>query len=102
MARRDVGPTGVRLLAHLTAMGGHPAAVVDLSAIRSGVALKRVAGAGLLVRLSYDIVTRFTAKIPRSYCGVTGEDAAAAQAAEATGPGAGEHADVAHAGMREV
>jgi alanine racemase len=58
--------------------------------------------ADLLGTLSYDIVTRFTAKIPRSYCGVTGKDVPAVQATEVTGPGAGGHADVAHAGMREV
>jgi alanine racemase len=57
--------------------------------------------ADLLGTLSYDIVTRFTAKIPRSYCEVTGADVPAAQATEVTGPGAGDHADVAHAGMRE-
>ena len=58
--------------------------------------------ADLLGTLSYDIVTRFTAKIPRSYCGVTGAAAPAAQATEVTGPGAGDHADVEHAGMQEV
>ncbi|HET9898128.1 MAG TPA: alanine racemase [Streptosporangiaceae bacterium] len=36
--------------------------------------------ADLLDTLSYDIVTRFTGKIPRSYCGVTGELAAAGSA----------------------
>jgi len=30
--------------------------------------------------LSYDVVTRFTAKIPRSYCGVTEAEEAAVRA----------------------
>ena len=36
--------------------------------------------ADMLGTLSYDIVTRFTAKIPRSYCGVTEVETSAAQA----------------------
>jgi alanine racemase len=38
--------------------------------------------ADLLDTLSYDIVTRFTGKIPRSYCGVTEERAPVAAAAD--------------------
>ena len=45
--------------------------------------------ADLLGTLSYDIVTRFTAKIPRSYCGVTEAETSAAQADGAL-PSAGE------------
>jgi alanine racemase len=37
--------------------------------------------ADLLDTLSYDIVTRFTGKIPRSYCGVTEAEAIAVQTA---------------------
>jgi len=44
--------------------------------------------ADLLDTLSYDIVTRFTGKIPRSYCGVTNNGAVAAQAAR-SGPAEG-------------
>jgi len=78
--------------------------------------------ADLLGTLSYDIVTRFTGKIPRSYCGVTesgmsaaavtGTDAAAAAAARAQlaasshaaagTQGAGDYTQVAHAGGQEV
>lgn len=78
--------------------------------------------ADLLGTLSYDIVTRFTGKIPRSYCGVTETDAAAAPvrdtdgaaAAVARAPaaasspraagarGARDHTEVARAGGQEV
>jgi alanine racemase len=68
--------------------------------------------ADMLGTLSYDIVTRFTAKIPRSYCGVTEADVPAAgsaggSAAAATDPGPGEvqgggdMSGVAHAGGQE-
>jgi alanine racemase len=49
--------------------------------------------ADLLDTLSYDIVTRFTGKIPRSYCGVTEAEALAVQTALA-----GESVDAALAG----
>jgi alanine racemase len=42
--------------------------------------------ADLLGTLSYDIVTRFTAKIPRSYCGVTDAELAGAGPADAERP----------------
>ena len=58
--------------------------------------------ADLLGTLSYDIVTRFTAKIPRSYCGVTEAEGPAVQSAAASVGGAGGHAEVAHAGGQEV
>jgi alanine racemase len=68
--------------------------------------------ADLLGTVSYEIVTRFTAKIPRSYCGVTetdGAEAAAAGAEVTAVPpaaarvrGASDHAAVAHARRREV
>jgi alanine racemase len=44
--------------------------------------------ADLLGTLSYDIVTRFTGKIPRSYCGVTETDVAAAPAKDSDGAAA--------------
>ncbi len=57
--------------------------------------------ADLLGTLSYDIVTRFTGKIPRSYSGVTGKDATAVPAA--TGDArAADHAEVVQAGGQEV
>lgn len=68
--------------------------------------------ADMLGTLSYDIVTRFTAKIPRSYCGVT--EAGLPVAGSAGGPavaagepgqgvrGAGDMSGVAHAGGQEV
>jgi len=63
--------------------------------------------ADLLGTLSYDIVTRFTAKIPRSYSGVTeaglteaGIPAARADAGGARG--ARDHAEVARASGQEV
>jgi alanine racemase len=58
--------------------------------------------ADLLDTLSYDIVTRFTSKIPRSYCGVTEAEDAAVQA---TVEGAGRRGRVvsaAQAGGLEV
>jgi len=58
--------------------------------------------ADLLGTLSYDIVTRFTATIPRSYCGVTEAQVPAARAAPASARGAGDHTEVAHAGGQEV
>ncbi len=58
--------------------------------------------ADLLGTLSYDIVTRFTAKIPRSYCGVTEAEVPAVRTDVAGARGAGDHAEVAHAGGQEV
>jgi len=63
--------------------------------------------ADLLGTLSYDIVTRFTAKIPRSYSGVTEAGLAetglpAATAAAAGARGAREHAEAARVGGQEV
>src|SRR6266700_1103270 len=63
--------------------------------------------ADLLGTLSYDIVTRFTAKIPRSYSGVTeagltGNRAPAARAAAAGTPGVRDHAEGARTGGQEV
>ena len=58
--------------------------------------------ADLLGTLSYDIVTRFTAKIPRSYSGVTGQEAAVTPNGEAGARGAGSHAEVAPVGGQEV
>lgn len=55
--------------------------------------------ADLLGTLSYDIVTRFTEKIPRSYSGVTGREAASPNGSGARD--AGSHTDVAHVGGRE-
>ncbi len=57
--------------------------------------------ADLLGTLSYDIVTRFTGKIPRSYSGVTGKDATAVLAAAGDTRAAG-HAEVVQAGGQEV
>ena len=48
--------------------------------------------ADLLGTLSYDIVTRFTAKIPRSYCGVTGQESAVVPDGKAAPREAGSHA----------
>lgn len=63
--------------------------------------------ADLLGTLSYDIVTRFTSKIPRSYCGVTvpgltGTGATAARTVTAGAGDAGGHAEVARTGGQEV
>ncbi len=58
--------------------------------------------ADLLGTLSYDIVTRFTAKIPRSYSGVTGHEATAEPNGEAGARDAGGHAEVASVGGQEV
>ncbi|MGI9007952.1 MAG: alanine racemase, partial [Streptosporangiaceae bacterium] len=58
--------------------------------------------ADLLGTLSYDIVTRFTAKIPRSYCEVTGLEAAVEPDGEAAARNAGSRADVAQVGGQEV
>ena len=60
--------------------------------------------ADLLGTLSYDIVTRFTAKIPRSYSGVTGQETAEPPATGTTGSArdAGRHAGAAHVGGREA
>jgi alanine racemase len=68
--------------------------------------------ADLLGTVSYEIVTRFTGKIPRSYCGVTETDAAdagvagagvtAVPPAAARARGASDHAEVAHARGQEV
>jgi alanine racemase len=57
--------------------------------------------ADLLGTLSYDIVTRFTGKIPRSYSGVTGKDATAVPAAAGDARAAG-HAEMVQAGGQEV
>ena len=57
--------------------------------------------ADLLGTISYDIVTRFTSKIPRSYSGVTGQEAAAAPEGGDARDG-GSHADVANVGGREL
>ena len=57
--------------------------------------------ADLLGTLSYDIVTRFTGKIPRSYSGVTGETATAVLAAAGDARAAG-HTEVVQAGGQEV
>jgi alanine racemase len=57
--------------------------------------------ADLLGTLSYDIVTRFTGKISRSYSGVTGEGGTAAFAASGDARAAG-HAVVIQAGGQEV
>ena len=68
--------------------------------------------ADLMGTVSYDIVTRFTGKIPRSYCGVTktdGTEAAVAGAGVTAVPpaaarvrDASDHAEVAHARGQEV
>ena len=68
--------------------------------------------ADLFGTVSYDIVTRFTGKIPRSYCGVTEADVAEAAVAGAGGTavlpaaararGASDHAEVAHPRVQEV
>ncbi len=54
--------------------------------------------ADLLGTISYDVVTRFTAKIPRSYCGVTGAEAMAVYAGGADT----DAAKLARVGAREV
>jgi alanine racemase len=68
--------------------------------------------ADLMGTVSYDIVTRFTGKIPRSYCGVTktdGAEAAVAGAGVTAVPpaaarvrDASDHAEVTHARGQEV
>ena len=58
--------------------------------------------ADLLGTLSYDIVTRFTAKIPRSYSGVTWQDAAVRPAGETGARDAGSHGEAAPVGGQEV
>jgi alanine racemase len=68
--------------------------------------------ADLLGTVSYDIVTRFTGKIPRSYCGVTETDGAgdavagagvtAVPPAAARARDASDHAEVARLGGQEV
>ena len=68
--------------------------------------------ADLIGTVSYDIVTRFTGKIPRSYCGVTetdeGEAAVAGAGVTAVPPAAAwagrasDHAEVGHAREQEV
>jgi len=68
--------------------------------------------ADLLGTVSYDIVTRFTGKIPRSYCGVTETDIAEAAVAGAgvtavppavaRAQGASDHGEVAHAHSQKV
>ena len=68
--------------------------------------------ADLMGTVSYDIVTRFTGKIPRSYCGVTKTDVAEAAVAgagvtamphaAAQVQDASDHAEVAHARGQEV
>ena len=68
--------------------------------------------ADLLGTVSYDIVTRFTGKIPRSYCGVTETDIAEAAVAGAgvtavppavaRAQGASDHSEVAHAHSQKV
>lgn len=55
--------------------------------------------ADMLDTISYDVVTRFTAKIPRSYCGVTEAEAMAVQAVEGADADA---AKLARVGAREV
>lgn len=54
--------------------------------------------ADLLDTISYDVVTRFTAKIPRSYCGVTEAEAMAVYAADGADADA---AELARVGVRE-
>jgi alanine racemase len=55
--------------------------------------------ADLLDTISYDVVTRFTAKIPRSYCGVTEAEAMAVYATDGADADA---AKLARVGAREV
>lgn len=55
--------------------------------------------ADLLGTISYEVVTRFTAKIPRSYCGVT---EAEARAVNAAGGADADAAKLAGVGAREV
>lgn len=57
--------------------------------------------ADLLDTLSYDIVTRFTGKIPRSYSGVTNDRVIAAESAR-TGPADGVMAVTSQAGGRQA
>ncbi|MHB1596127.1 MAG: alanine racemase [Streptosporangiaceae bacterium] len=57
--------------------------------------------ADALGTISYDIVTRFTAKIPRSYCGVTRADSLAARIATSGSLAQADRPGLAQAGSRE-
>jgi alanine racemase len=57
--------------------------------------------ADALGTISYDIVTRFTAKIPRSYCGVTRTDSLAVRVATSGSQAQADGPDLAQPGSRE-